>query len=60
MPTHRSEEPMNLIDLETARRLSQDRIDRLSSDARMMRARRRANRRRWFANRVSPTNPPAS
>ncbi len=51
---------MNLIDLETARRLSQDRIDRLSSDARMMRARRRANRRRWFANRVSPTNPPAS
>lgn len=51
---------MNLIDLETARRLNQDRIDRLTSDARLLRARRRANRRRWFSDRVSSPYPPAS
>jgi hypothetical protein len=52
---------MNMIDLDTARRISQDRIERLSSDARSIRAdrARRAKRRRWSAGGLSPTLPPA-
>jgi hypothetical protein len=54
---------MNMIDLDAARRISQDRIEQLSSDARSIRAdraRRRAQRRRGAPGGLSPTLPPAS
>jgi hypothetical protein len=61
--THLAEDPMNMIDLDAARRISQDRIEQLSSDARSIRAdraRRRAQRRRGVPGGLSPTLPPAS
>lgn len=51
---------INPIDLDAVRRITQERVDRMTIDTRRSRARRRAGRRRWSSSVVSPTFPPAS